>query len=176
MRSAVSALLRPRRWRMVPVAVVLLVASVLSAGGFGVSWALAANDSDVELAVTRDRVSRVGKQAVINFNSIDHRRVKQDMRRAIDGTTGPLREVLEGSREQRVEQVTKAKSVTEAEILASALTELNTRQGKARLIASYKITKTEDGGKPTTSRWRVRAELTRTDGQWKLNRMTPSAG
>ncbi|ASU80192.1 hypothetical protein CDG81_20110 [Actinopolyspora erythraea] len=176
MRSAVSTPSRPRRWRTVPVAVVLLLASLLAAGGFGVSWALAANDSSVQLAATRDRVLRAGRQAVINFNSIDHRRVRQDMSRAIEGTTGPLREVLEGSREQRVERVTKNKSVTEAEILASALTELNERQGKARMIASYKITKIEDGGKPTTSRWRVRAELSRTDGQWKLSRMTPSAG
>lgn len=163
-----------RRWPVL-AASALLAVSVLAAGGFGISWALAANDSSVELAATRDRVLSAGRQAVINYNSIDHRQAQQDMDQALDGTTGPLRDVLEGSRDQRIKRITENKVVMRAEVLDSALTELNTREGKARMIASYKITKEPADGKPSTSRWRVRAELTRTGQGWKMSRMTPTS-
>ncbi|WP_207630553.1 MULTISPECIES: hypothetical protein [unclassified Actinopolyspora] len=163
-----------RRWPLV-TASVLLAASVLAAGGFGVSWALAANDPSVELAATRDRVLSAGRQAVINYNSIDHRQAQQDVDQALDGTTGPLHDVLEGSRDQRIERITKNKVVMRAEVMDSALTELNTREGKARMIASYKITKESKDGKPSTTSWRVRTELTRTGQGWKMSRMKPTA-
>ncbi|PRW62019.1 hypothetical protein [Actinopolyspora mortivallis] len=175
MNTTDSPTTRPARWWTVPTAAALLALSVLAAGWFGVSWALAAHDSSVELAATRDRVLRAGRQAVINYNSIDHNRARQDMDRALRGTTGPLRDVLENSREQRVGQITEKKAVMRAKVLDSALTELNVRAGKARMIAGYTITRTVDGGKPSTSRWRVRVELTRTDQKWKMSRMTPTA-
>lgn len=163
---------KSRRLPMLVVAVLLGI-SVVAAGGFGVSWAVAANSSAVELAGTRDRALDAGRQAVINVKTLDHKHIERDLDRAVESTTGPLHEALKKQRKKIADALKKNKSTAKAKIVGSALTELNERAGKGRMIALVETTETLDGGKPSVTRSRMNAQISRTKQGWKLSRLTP---
>lgn len=174
MSTASSTGNRTRSSRVVTLAAAILLAvSAVTAGAFGVSWAVAANDSSIDLAITRDRVLQAGRQATINFNTLDYRHVQKGMDRWESSSTGPLHEQVVKGRKANAERIKKAKTTTKAEILDAALTELNTRAGKASMIAVVKVTVTPEGGQPTVKRSRYRAELARVDQEWKLSALSP---
>ncbi len=156
------------------VAAILLAVSGAAAGAFGVSWAVAANDSSIDLAHTRDKVLQAGRQAIINFNTLDYRQVEKGLDRWARSSTGPLHEQVVKGRKANAERIRKAKTTTTAEIVDAALTELNTRAGKAQMIAVVKVTVTPEGKQPGVKRSRYQAELTRVqDGTWKLSKLGP---
>lgn len=174
MSTATSTRTRTRTRVGMLAAAILLAMSALTAGAFGVSWAVAANDSSIDLAQTRDEVLSQGRQAVINFNTLDYKHVQRGLDRWERSSTGALHEQVVQGRKANAARIEKAKTTTEAEILASALTELNTRAGKARMIAVVRVTITPEGKQPTVKRSRYKAELTRVNsGTWKLSSLGP---
>ncbi len=160
-----------------PAVIAVCVALVLSAGAalfFGVSWALAAGSQSVTYAQERDQVQRVGSQDVINFNTLDYRKVQQGLDLWVASSTGPLHDEVMQGRQANADKITQAKATTQAEVLDSAVTELDDRAGKARMIAVVRVTVTPDGQPPSVKRSRYQAELTRDgDGQWRLSGLSP---
>ncbi|GGS75179.1 membrane protein [Streptomyces tanashiensis] len=153
----------------------LAVALVLTlvAGGFaaweGRSWYAAAHDDSAAYAAQRDRALAAGEQAVQNLNTLDHRRVDQGLDLWETSTTGELHEQLVDGRTEFTSQVKTAKTVTTARVLSGAVTELDDRAGRARLLVALRITVTTPDSKSTEKDSRMLGELTRTDGQWKLS-------
>ena len=174
MPTASSTDTAPRRPRAVVLAAaVLLAVSAVTATFFGVSWAVAANDESLAYAVERDEALAAGRQAVINFNTLDHRDVQSGLDLWAESSTGPLHEEVVKGREANAKRIEEAKSTTTGEVLDAALTDLNDRAGKAHMIAVVKVTVTKEGQKPVHKRSRYQAELVREGEEWKLSALGP---
>ncbi|HVK21932.1 MAG TPA: hypothetical protein VM677_11280 [Actinokineospora sp.] len=151
------------------IALVLVVISAFAALWFGVSWIKAAGDDDLEVSRVRDEVTRVGEQAIITFNTLDYRRVDQDLDRWLNASVGPLHDEVVGRRASSKSTIEQAKTVTTARVLKSAIIDLRDREGKATIIAAIRIDVTPDGKQPTVKYQRIQGDLERTDAGWKLS-------
>ncbi len=169
-RAHAVHVLAGHRARPLPALVLVLA---LVAGGFAVwagqDWYRAAHDDRAAYAVQRDEALAAGEQAVQNLNTLDH----QDLNRGLDlwesSTTGELREQLVSGRADFAEQVKKAKTVTSARVLSGAVTELDDRAGRARVLIALRVTVKASGGAKTEKDSRMLGELTRAGGQWRLS-------
>ncbi|KKZ73671.1 nuclear transport factor 2 family protein [Streptomyces showdoensis] len=145
----------------------------LVAGGFaawqGQSWYAAAHDDSAAYAAQRDRALAAGQQAVQNLNTLDHRRVDQGLDLWESSTTGELHRELVQGRKEFAGQVKEARTVTSARVLSGAVTELDDRAGRARMLVALRVTVTTPDDKSTDKDSRMLGELTRVDGQWKLS-------
>ncbi|MFI9772397.1 nuclear transport factor 2 family protein [Streptomyces sp. NPDC052415] len=160
------------RFRALPVTA-LAVALALVAGGFagwaGWDWYDAAHDDTVAYAEQRDAALAAGEQAVQNLNTLDHRSIDRGLDLWESSTTGELHEQLVSGRDEFATQVRTAKTVTTAKVLSGALTELDDRAGRARVLVALRVTVKAPGDASTDKDSRMLGELTRTDGHWKLS-------
>ncbi|GAA4785705.1 hypothetical protein [Streptomyces ziwulingensis] len=158
--------------RALPVTA-LALALVLIAGGFaawtGWDWYDAAHDDTVSYAEQRDQALAAGEQAVQNLNTLDHRKIDTGLDLWESSTTGDLHEQLASGRAEFADQVKAAKTVTTARVLSGALTELDDRAGRARVLVALRVTVKAPGDASTDKDSRMLGELTRTGGHWKLS-------
>ena len=115
-----------------PLLALALVAAALAAvlaAWAGTSWYATANDDTADFAASRDDALAAARQAVTNLNTLDHRELDKGLDRWEDSATGELLAQLQKGREGFEEQVRKAGTVTTAEVLSAALTELDDRTG-----------------------------------------------
>ena len=160
---------RPRRG--VVAASAALVAAVIAAGVFGVSWANAAGGESAAFATTRDDALESGRQAIVNFNTLDFKDVQHGLDLWVDSSTGPLRDEVQRGRQANAARIEQARTVTQGKVLDAALTELDDRAGKATMIAVVEITVTPENQQPLVKRNRYQAELTRDGDRWKLSNL-----
>ncbi|MFJ4711966.1 nuclear transport factor 2 family protein [Streptomyces sp. NPDC088785] len=155
-----------------PLLTVALVLSLV-AGGFAVwggwSWYGAAHDDTASFAAARDEALESGEQAVQNLNTLDHQKLAGGLDLWESSTTGALHSQLVKGRPEFEKQVRSAKTVSTAKVLDGAVTELDERAGKARVMVALRITVKAAGQKATDKDSRMLGELTRTDGHWKLS-------
>ncbi|MBP2580605.1 Mce-associated membrane protein [Streptomyces sp. PvR006] len=151
------------------VALVLTLAAGASAAWAGQDWYAAAHDDSAAYAVQRDEALAAGEQAVQNLNTLDHQRLEQGLDLWESSTTGELHKQLVEGRAEFTGQVKAARTVTTARVLSGAVTELDDRAGRARLLVALRITVTTPDSKSTDKDSRMLGELTRTDGHWKLS-------
>lgn len=160
------------RRRLDPVrttAVALAVAAALAAAWSGWSWYGAAHDGSRAYAQARDEVLQSGEQGIQNLNTLDYRSLTQSLKAWQDSSTSDLyRDIVQG-RAQFEQEVQKAKTITSAKVLESAVTELDTHSGKARVIVAMEITVTPPTGQPAIKKSRLIGELTKTASGWKLS-------
>ncbi|MEV5277212.1 hypothetical protein [Streptomyces sp. NPDC051994] len=154
----------------------LLIAAMsltLLVGGFAVwaswSWYSAAHDDTVAYAADRDKVLAVGEQAVQNLSTLDHKDVAHGLDLWQASTTGDLHQQLADGRGEFEKQVRQAQTVTTAKVLDGAVTELDDRAGKARVMVSLRITVQAPKQQPAAKDSRMLGELTRTPAGWKLS-------
>ncbi|MBD0710162.1 MULTISPECIES: nuclear transport factor 2 family protein [unclassified Streptomyces] len=155
-----------------PALAAALVLALVAAGfaaWAGRDWYAAAHDDSAAYAVQRDRALAAGEQAVQNLNTLDHRKVDQGIDLWESSTTGELHRQLVEGRARFTDQVRTAKTVTTARVLSGAVTELDDRSGRARVLVALRVTVTTSDAKSTDKDSRMLGELTRTDGQWKLS-------
>ncbi|MCP2165864.1 hypothetical protein [Goodfellowiella coeruleoviolacea] len=150
------------------VALLAAVAFVLMAV-FGVLWWTTATNDSLRYAQTRDEVLRVGQQGIVNFNTFDFRKPDDAFALWLDSSTGPLHDETATMRDQNKKLFEDTKRTTKAEVLDASVVELDDRAGKAKVMAAVQTVVTPDGGEPYVDRQRLQAELTRTDGGWKLS-------
>ncbi|GAA3496973.1 nuclear transport factor 2 family protein [Streptomyces prasinosporus] len=151
----------------------LALVLVLVAGGFaawtGQDWYRAAHDDRAAYAAQRDAALAAGEQAVQNLNTLDH----HDLDRGLDlwesSTAGELHDQLTSGRAEFAEQVKAAKTVTTARVLSGAVTELDDRAGRARVLVALRVTVRASDGARTDKDSRMLGELVRTGGGWKLS-------
>jgi Mce-associated membrane protein len=166
--KAFSASLR-RSPRVVIVTAVAFVVSAIVAIFFGTSWALAANDPSIALAVARDTALQQGSQEIVNFNTLDYRKVQQGLTLWANSSTGTLHTEVEQGRATNAARITQAKTTTTAQVLTAGINQLNTNAGNATMIAVVNVTVTPAGQQPVQKRFRYQAALTRVGTQWKLS-------
>ncbi|MFJ7120438.1 nuclear transport factor 2 family protein [Streptomyces albogriseolus] len=151
-----------------PALALALVAGGLAAWA-GQDWYGAAHDDRAAYAVQRDEALAAGEQAVQNLNTLDHRDLDQGLDLWEASTTGELHEQLGSGRADFAERVREAKTVSTARVLSGAVTELDERAGRARVLVALRVTVRASDGTRTDKDSRMLGELTRTDGRWKLS-------
>jgi len=171
-QEVTSMTARPRRpvWTRDPLIVTasaLLAAAVVFAAFSGWAWLSAPRASAA--APNRDEALRAGEQAVLNFNTLDYRRVDQGLTLWAQSSTGALHRQVVAGRTTFEQQVRQARTVTTAKILDAALTSLNIGTGTARIIVALQITVLPATGAPVTKQSRLAGELNRTPTGWKLS-------
>lgn len=149
----------------------LLVLAALFAAWAGWSWYSAAHDDGHAYSRARDEVLQAGEQGVQNLNTLDYRHLGPGLKTWQDSTAGDLRRQITQGRAAFEEQVTKARTITKARILDAAVSELDERSGKARVLVAVEITVTPPEGDPATKQSRLVGELTRTPTGWKLSKL-----
>lgn len=162
----------PRRLSRDPlirVASLVTVIAAAAAAWFGWSYNTAAGNDDLAYAAERDKVLAVANQAIVNLNTLDHRNVDAGLKVWQDSTTAELYDEIAKGRSRLEAEVKKAETTSTAKILESGLTELDTRAGKAAVIAAVRITITGAEGKPSENTRRFAGQLTKTSSGWKLS-------
>jgi len=154
-------------------AVALLVAAVGVAGWFGVSWFRAANDDGLAYSSARDEVDRVARSAVETMNTLDYRKLEDDLANWSDVTTGTLHAEISRLSAEDKKSLEDAKWVTSSQVRSLAVRELDDRAGKAVVIAAVETTLSLGGGEPKTDFKRVEGTMLRTATGWKLDLLTP---
>ncbi|MEU9559697.1 nuclear transport factor 2 family protein [Streptomyces fumanus] len=169
MERATSTPVRPHRPPVTALALVLALVAGGFAGWAGWDWYDAAHDDTVAYAEQRDAALAAGEQAVQNLNTLDHRSLDRGLDLWESSTTGELHDQLVSGRDEFAAQVRTAKTVTTAKVLSGALTELDDRAGRARVMVALRVTVKAPGEASTDKDSRMLGELTRTDGHWKLS-------
>ncbi|MEW2389997.1 hypothetical protein AB0933_16770 [Streptomyces venezuelae] len=139
------------------------------AGWTGTSWYAAAHDDSTRFAEARDDVLAAGEQAALNMNTLDHRDLEHGLDAWEESATGKLLDELRKGRPEFEKQVRTARTVTTAEVLSGAVTELDEREGRAGVLIALRITVDPPKKKPSTKESRLLGELTRTAEGWKLS-------
>ncbi|TDD79630.1 hypothetical protein E1293_22715 [Actinomadura darangshiensis] len=152
-------------------ATALVVLAALFAAWAGWSWYAAAHDDAYAYSRVRDEVVRAGEQGVQNLNTLDYRDLGTGLETWRNSTAGDLHRQITEGRADFEKQVTKARTITKARILDAAVSELDERSGKARVLVGVEITVTPPDGDPATKQSRLIGELTRTSGGWKLSKL-----
>ncbi len=155
------------------VAAVLAVLSFGYAAYFGVAWYAAANSTESSYAAHRDEALRSGQVGITNFLTLDYKKVDEDLQRWLNSSTGDLRAEIDKDKDSRKKQLVDAKTVTSSKVVDAAITELDDRTGKAKMIAVVESTVAPDGGQKVTKINRYLTELTRTEDGWKLSQLGP---
>jgi Mce-associated membrane protein len=153
------------------VALALVLAAAVAAVWTGWSWYAAAHDDDAAFAKTRDTVLSAGEQAVQNMNTLDHADVAHGLDVWESSSTGDLHTQLVQGRADFEKQVRQAQTVSIAKVLSGAVTELDTRTGKASVMVALRITVDAPKSKPSVKESRMLGELTRTAAGWKLSEL-----
>ncbi|MEV6756844.1 hypothetical protein [Streptomyces sp. NPDC051214] len=135
----------------------------------GSSWYAAAHDDSARFAQVRDEVLAAGEQAALNMNTLDHRDLERGLDAWEQSATGSLLDELRKGRPEFEKQVRTARTVTTAEVLSGAVTELDEREGRAGVLIAMRITVDPPKKKPSTKESRLLGELTRTGDGWKLS-------
>jgi Mce-associated membrane protein len=154
---------------LVLAALALVVAAAVAAAWGGWAWYSAAHDDDAAFARARDTVLAAGEQAVQNMNTLDHGDVDHGLDVWESSTTGELHSQLVQGRADFVKEVRQAQTVSTAKVLSGAVTELDTRAGKAGVMVALRITVRAPKGGPSVKESRMLGELTRTPAGWKLS-------
>ncbi|MDT0307942.1 hypothetical protein RM780_13345 [Streptomyces sp. DSM 44917] len=158
-----------RRNALLATALLLALAAVLAAAGASYAWYDAANEEDSSYAETRDEVLADAEQAVQNLNTLDYRDFDSGFDLWLQSSTGDLHEEFVNGRATLEEAVNEGQTVTTAEVLSSAVTELDERAGRAGVMVVIALTRDPADGDPVTSAQRIVAEMTRTEDGWKPN-------
>lgn len=145
----------------------LLLVALVFAAWSGWSWLSAPRPSGNVQA--RDQAMQAGEQAVLNFNTLDYRRVAQGLNLWEQSSTGALRGEIVASRAAFTREIRRAKTISTATILDAALVGLNLRAGTASIIVAVAVTVTPAHGAAAVKYSRLAGQLTRTAHGWKLS-------
>ncbi|MEU5995396.1 hypothetical protein ABZ806_41015 [Spirillospora sp. NPDC047418] len=152
-------------WALVAAAVVFLGWS---------SWATWQDGSGEQSGPdrTRDVVLKSAAQQIAALNTMDPAQVDAGLRAWLDASTGPLREQLERDAAQNRVKIGRSKTSAAATVTGAAVTSLDVRAGKAKVIASVQVKLALQGGSPTLQRKRFEAGTARTASGWRLESLT----
>ncbi|CAM5588662.1 hypothetical protein SALBM135S_01201 [Streptomyces alboniger] len=86
----------------------------------------------------------------MHLNTLDHRDLERGLDAWEQSTTGSLLDELREGRPEFEKQVRNARTVTTAELLSGAVTELDEREGRAGVLLAMRITVDPPKKKPNS--------------------------
>lgn len=147
-------------------------AALVVAGLFGILWGVAAADDNAGRAAQREDVTRVGSVAVRAMTEVDYTKPDQLFDRSVAVSTKEMAGQINAGRDANKKVMTDAKTITTTKVMDIAVDELNTDEGKARLLAAVQV-EVKQGDKSSVKPMRMEVQLTRQDENgdqaWKLS-------
>ncbi|HEY9414665.1 MAG TPA: hypothetical protein VIQ30_07905 [Pseudonocardia sp.] len=161
-------------WRVVVVVSALLaLAGIGAAGWFGYSWYNAAAGTSAEAVDARDAAIKAARQLASTLQTIDPTRPDEALDSWEAVATGDLLEQLKRDRKKNLDQIRKAPSTSNADVVETALTDLDVSAGTATAITAMDVTQAtlvnDTPGPSTVRQLRVRLTLKLTDQGWKAS-------
>jgi Mce-associated membrane protein len=147
--------------------------AVVGAGWFGVSWYRAAHDESLAAGMERDAVLRDAERAILTLNTLDYRQVQDGLTLWEQAATGSLLEQLRTNRDTYARAITDSTTISSAKVLDAAVAALDARAGTAEVLAGVDVTSAMDKGNPGCAHRRVRMDMVRAGGSWKVSTLTP---
>lgn len=120
----------------------------------------------------RDVVLKGAREQIAVLNTMNPARVDDGLRAWLDASTGPLHDQLKRDEPANRAKIGKSRTTAEATVTGAAVTSLDVRAGKAKVIASVQVELALQGGAPTLQRKRFEAGTSRTPSGWKLESLT----
>lgn len=149
-------------------ALAVTVVAFLAAATFGVLWLTTAAGEESEVAETRDEVVQEATKGVKAFTEFDYRSLDDARNRQMAISTKEMQGQLEQIWQPKArEAIIKQKRSASTTVFDIAVDELNTREGKARVLAALEV-KLAEGEQSGVQRLRIQAEMERVDGVWKI--------
>lgn len=147
------------------------VALVLCALG---AWSYAGTrgDGTLSYAKARDAVLADGTRDLTALNTVDAAHRDRDLGRWLAATTGSLHDRMTRTHSADAAALQQSGTSTRGTVTDAAVTELDTRAGTAKLIATVRVRVAPRSGAATTDRKRFEAGLARTPDGWKLTALT----
>lgn len=150
----------------------LAVAAFVVAAVFGVMWWAASADESADVASAREDVVQATGNAVAAFTELDYQNPDAYFSRQKEVAIGDLRKQIERSEKTYRKAIADAKTKVVSTIQDVAVSELNTREGKASALATVSNEVTQ-GGKKSTKTLRLEVQMTRVEQNgeqvWKLS-------
>ncbi|MGH3973897.1 MAG: hypothetical protein ACRDS9_11320 [Pseudonocardiaceae bacterium] len=167
-----SFLSRPLRIATVVVAALVVVAFAV-AGWFGVSWYRAAHDPSLTKGMARDAALQDARQAMINLNTIDYRRVQDGLALWEQSSAGSLLGEVRANRANYARAITDSKTITTAKVIDAAVAALDEGSGTARVLLGVDVTSKSDADGANCVRRRIQLDMRRDSDAWKVDKLEP---
>jgi Mce-associated membrane protein len=157
-------------WRVVlTLSVVLALGALGAAGWYGYQWYGTKQASSAGAVQARDGALRAARQLGVTLQTIDASRAENGLDRWEKAATGELLEQLRRDRTRYIDQLHKSPSTSTANVLETALTELDASAGTATAITALDLIQTTgESTQPSTRQLRVRLSLRQTPDGWKV--------
>jgi Mce-associated membrane protein len=136
------------------------------------SYADAGGDDALSYGKARDAALADGQRDIARLNTVDIAHADRDLGQWLAVTTGPLHDRMAGTHTADAATLKQSGTSTRGTVTDAAVTELDTRAGTAKLIATVQVQVTPASGAATTDRKRFEAGLSRTADGWKLTALT----
>lgn len=136
------------------------------------SYADTSGDGALSYGKARDAALADGTRDIARLNTVDAAHAAADLDQWLTATTGPLHDRLSSTHTADTTTVEQSGTSTRGKVTDAAVTELDTRAGTAKLIATVEVQVTPASGTATTDRKRFEAGLSRTGDGWKLTALT----
>ncbi|WP_069467422.1 hypothetical protein [Actinacidiphila rubida] len=136
------------------------------------SYLATRGDDGLRFGKARDAALTAGRDDIARLNTVDAAHLDRDLGLWLDATTGPLHDQLTRTHSADAGQLKAAGTSTRGTVTDAAVTELDTRAGTAKVIATVQVRVSPRDGTATTDRKRFEAGLARTGGTWKLTALT----
>jgi Mce-associated membrane protein len=164
-------MLRILRRRAAGWAAAWTVAAVVCALG---AWSYAGTRGDDALSYgkARDAALADGQRDIALLNTVDAAHADADLGQWLAVTAGPLHDRMTSTHTADAATLKQSGTSTRGTVTDAAVTELDTRAGTAKLIATVQVRVTPATGTATTDRKRFEAGLSRTADGWKLTALT----
>lgn len=161
-------------WKVVVVlAALLALAGLGAASWFGYSWYNAAQGTSAAAVDARDNALRAARQLASTLQTIDPSQPEEGLDAWEAAATGDLLDQLKRDRGKNLDKIKKAPSTSSAEVVETALTDLDVSSGTATAITAMDVTQSamvgDNPGPPTVRQLRVRLTLKLTDAGWKAS-------
>ncbi|RJQ69451.1 hypothetical protein D5S17_30130 [Pseudonocardiaceae bacterium YIM PH 21723] len=164
---------QPDRKTVLLVTSIAAVVTFVLAAVFGGLWWSASADEDVTFVRDREAALLAGEQGVITLNTMDYRNVDKSLDDWDSVATGYLLDDFKQGRENAKKILAEAKAVSSATVREAAVTELDSRAGKASMLVLIDAVNTTEKGGTAKGARRIGVQLTKVDGVWKLNGTAP---
>ncbi|AUG81167.1 hypothetical protein CFP65_6514 [Kitasatospora sp. MMS16-BH015] len=159
---------RAHRW----LAWAVVVASAVFCAVATVTYQQARSSEALAYGRARDAALADARQGLARLNTVQAATVEGSLQSWLSATTGPLHEQLQRTGGADATTLRQAGASARGTVTEAALTELDTRAGTARLIATVTVELTPKSGAPSTDRKRFEAGLARTPDGWKITSLT----
>lgn len=165
----------PRRRPSVSRTVVSSVLAVVVVAA-AIVLAFYANKASGRDATTDHRATALAaaRQAAVNFTSYDYRHLDADYKRVRDGATGSFRDDFDKQSKVLAQLIKQSKAVAKGQAVDAAVVSATASDATVLVAVDDTITNSQ-APKGVVKHYRLRIDLKRIDGQWRVADVQPVA-